>query len=81
MRSMRGSARRIDGSLYYFTRYYVRQLFWILFQRQLSTEIVLQSYGVTVEYAVGQYEDSPEGRLLKGLVSEFAEYERDGYGG
>lgn len=45
--------------------------------KQLSTEIALQSYGVTVEYAVGRYEDSPEGRSLKGLVSEFAEYERE----
>lgn len=45
--------------------------------KQLATEIELENHGVRVEYAVGQFEDSPEGRLLKGLVSEFAEYERD----
>lgn len=45
--------------------------------KQLSTEIELESHGVVVEYAAGQYADTPEGRLLKGLVSEFAEYERE----
>lgn len=45
--------------------------------KQLSIEIKLQSMGVTVEYVIGQFEDSAEGRLLKGLMSEFAEYERE----
>jgi DNA invertase Pin-like site-specific DNA recombinase len=44
--------------------------------KQLATEIELERQGVKVEYAVGQFEDTDEGRLLKGLVSEFAEYER-----
>lgn len=44
--------------------------------KQLATEIELESHGVTVEYAIGQFADTDEGRLLKGLVSEFAEYER-----
>jgi site-specific DNA recombinase len=44
--------------------------------KQLATEIELESHGVLVEYVVGQFADSDEGRLLKGLVSEFAEYER-----
>ena len=44
--------------------------------KQLATEIELENHGVTVEYVVGQFADSDEGRLLKGLVSEFAEYER-----
>lgn len=45
--------------------------------KQLSTEIRLQSSGVSIEYVIGQFEDSAEGRLLKGLMSEFAEYERE----
>jgi site-specific DNA recombinase len=44
--------------------------------KQLATEIELERHGIRVEYAVGQFEDNDEGRLLKGLVSEFAEYER-----
>ena len=42
----------------------------------MATEIELENHGVRVEYAIGQYADTDEGRLLKGLVSEFAEYER-----
>ena len=45
--------------------------------KQLSIEIKLESMGVGVEYVIGQFEDSAEGRLLKGLMSEFAEYERE----
>src|SRR5215218_6143356 len=44
--------------------------------KQLATEIELENHGVLVEYVVGQFENTDEGRLLKGLVSEFAEYER-----
>ena len=45
--------------------------------KQMATEIELEAHGVTVEYVIGQYEDTPEGRLLKGLMAEFAEYERE----
>jgi DNA invertase Pin-like site-specific DNA recombinase len=44
--------------------------------KQLATEIELENHGILVEYVVGQFENTDEGRLLKGLVSEFAEYER-----
>ena len=44
--------------------------------KQMSVEIQLESCGARVEYVTQQFEDSPEGRLLKGLMSEFAEYER-----
>ncbi len=45
--------------------------------KQLSIEIDLQALGITVEYVIGQFEDTAEGRLLKGLMSEFAEFERE----
>lgn len=45
--------------------------------KQMSVEIQLESYGARVEYVIGQFEESAEGRLLKGLMSEFAEYERE----
>ena len=45
--------------------------------KQMAVEVDLERAGVLVEYVKGQYEDTPEGRLLKGLVSEFAEYERE----
>lgn len=45
--------------------------------KQMSVEIQLESHGVHVEYVKGQYEQTAEGRLLKGLMSEFAEYERE----
>src|SRR5688572_30575525 len=32
--------------------------------KQLATEIELENHGITVEYAVGQFADSDEGRLL-----------------
>lgn len=44
--------------------------------KQMVIEIELERHGVAVEYAVGQFEDTDEGRLQKGIVSEFAEYER-----
>lgn len=45
--------------------------------KQMSVEIQLESCGARVEYVIGQFEESAEGRLLKGLMSEFAEYERE----
>ena len=45
--------------------------------KQMSVEIQLESSGARVEYVIGQFEESAEGRLLKGLMSEFAEYERE----
>jgi DNA invertase Pin-like site-specific DNA recombinase len=44
--------------------------------KQMSVENKLESLGARVEYAIGRYEDTAEGRLLKGLMSEFAEFER-----
>lgn len=44
--------------------------------KQLSIEIELENHGVIVEYVIGQFENSDEGRLLKGIMSEFAEFER-----
>lgn len=45
--------------------------------KQMSVEIELESHGVVVEYVLGQFAHTSEGRLLKGLMSEFAEYERE----
>lgn len=45
--------------------------------KQLSVENQLERLGVRVEYVIGRYEDTAEGRLLKGLMSEFAEFERE----
>lgn len=45
--------------------------------KQLSIELHLEELGLAIEYVIGQYEDSDEGRLFKGMVSEFAEYERN----
>ena len=45
--------------------------------KQMSIENELQRMSIDVEYVVGQYEDTPEGRLLKGLMGEFAEFERE----
>ena len=45
--------------------------------KQMSIENNLEYVGVRVEYVNGQYADTPEGRLLKGMVSEFAEFERE----
>ncbi|GJM39932.1 MAG: hypothetical protein DHS20C20_02140 [Ardenticatenaceae bacterium] len=45
--------------------------------KQLSIEVDLQALGIGVEYVIGQFDDSAEGRLLKGLMSEFAEYGRE----
>jgi site-specific DNA recombinase len=45
--------------------------------KQMSIENWLESFGLRVEYVIGQYEDTTEGRLLKGIMGEFAEYERE----
>ena len=45
--------------------------------KQMSVENELSSLNISVEYVKGQYEDSAEGRLLKGLMAEFAEFERE----
>jgi site-specific DNA recombinase len=45
--------------------------------KQMSIENQLESAGVRVEYAIGRYENTAEGRLLKGLMGEFAEFERE----
>jgi site-specific DNA recombinase len=45
--------------------------------KQMSIENRLEELGIKVEYVIGQYEDSSEGKLLKGLMGEFAEYERN----
>lgn len=45
--------------------------------KQMSVENRLEALGIRVEYVIGQYENTSEGRLLKGLMSEFAEYERN----
>jgi site-specific DNA recombinase len=45
--------------------------------KQMAIEIQLEECGARVEYVIGQFEETAEGRLLKGLMSEFAEYERE----
>ncbi len=45
--------------------------------KQISVENELDRFGVRVEYANGRYEDTAEGRLLKGLMADFAEFERE----
>jgi len=45
--------------------------------KQMSVENELERLSVKVEYAIGRYEDTAEGRLLKGLMGEFAEFERE----
>ncbi|MCB0176371.1 MAG: recombinase family protein, partial [Anaerolineae bacterium] len=44
--------------------------------KQMSIENSLEQYDIKVEYVIGQYADTSEGKLLKGLMSEFAEFER-----
>lgn len=45
--------------------------------KQLIVEQKLNRAGVTVEYALTQYDDTPEGRLKKHLRSTIAEFERE----
>jgi len=42
---------------------------------QLHLERELASAGVKIEYVLGQYEDTPEGNLLKRIKADIAEYE------
>lgn len=44
--------------------------------KQMSIENDLADLGKAVAYVIGQFEDTPEGRLLKGMMGEFAEFER-----
>jgi site-specific DNA recombinase len=45
--------------------------------KQMSVEIDLSRHGIAVEYAKEQFKDTAEGRLLKGMMGEFAEFERE----
>lgn len=44
--------------------------------KQLWIEDVLEKKGIRIEYVIGQFENTDEGRLQKGVMSEIAEYER-----
>jgi site-specific DNA recombinase len=44
--------------------------------KQLIVEEELNRHGVRVEYVLGDYEDSPEGNLMKNVRAVIAEYER-----
>lgn len=43
--------------------------------KQISIENGLEALGIRVEYVIHHFEDNLEGRLLKGVMGEFAEYE------
>jgi site-specific DNA recombinase len=45
--------------------------------KQLIVEEELKRFGVDVEYALGEYPDTPEGRLNKHIRATIAEYERE----
>ena len=45
--------------------------------KHLMIKNQLKDLNVSVEYVMGNFEDSPEGRLLEGLMGEIAEYKRD----
>lgn len=45
--------------------------------KQLIVEQELERAGVDVEYVIGEYPDSPEGRLNKHIKATIAEYERE----
>lgn len=45
--------------------------------KQLATEQQLLRAGVTVDYVLGDYPDTPEGRLNKHIKAVIAEYERE----
>ena len=45
--------------------------------KQLLTEVELEAHAVAVEYVATPTEDTAEGKLLRGLLSEFAQFERD----
>jgi site-specific DNA recombinase len=45
--------------------------------KQLTIESELNRHGVTIEYVLGAYPDTPEGRLNKHIRASIAEYERE----
>jgi len=45
--------------------------------KQLIVEEELRRAGVRIEYVIGEYEDTPEGRLNKHIRATIAEYERE----
>ena len=45
--------------------------------KQLIVEAELKRFGVTIEYVLGEYPDTPEGRLNKHIKATIAEYERE----
>jgi site-specific DNA recombinase len=45
--------------------------------KQLIVEKELENNGVGIEYVIGEYPDTPEGRLNKHLKASIAEYERE----
>jgi site-specific DNA recombinase len=45
--------------------------------KHIVIENDLAKCGIRVEYAIGQFEDTPEGRLFKGMVADYAEFERE----
>ena len=45
--------------------------------KQLIVEAELRRSGVTIEYVLGEYPDTPEGRLNKHIKATIAEYERE----
>lgn len=45
--------------------------------KQLLVEAELKDHGVLVEYVLGEYPDTPEGRLNKHIRATIAEYERE----
>ena len=45
--------------------------------KQLIVEDELKRTGVTIEYAIGAYPDTPEGNLMKHVRATVAEYERE----
>lgn len=45
--------------------------------KQLIVEAELTRSGVTIEYVLGEYPDTPEGRLNKHIKATIAEYERE----
>ncbi len=51
------------------------------FARKLSKQLIveeeLRRHGVTIEYVLGEYPDTPEGNLMKNVRATVAEYERE----
>jgi site-specific DNA recombinase len=51
------------------------------FARKLSKQLIIEEelrrHGVTIEYVLGEYPDTPEGNLMKNVRATVAEYERE----